>query len=93
MKEVKMLILSPDDNVGILLEDAEKGDIAVFGDTKVKCLENIRFCHKIALKDISKHSFFIKYHEVIGYALCDVKKGDWVHIHNLDDVRGREGML
>ena len=60
---------------------------------EVTCLEDIPFCHKIALIDIPKHADFIKYGEVIGYALRDVKQGEWVHTHNLDDVRGREGKL
>ena len=93
MKERRMLILSGGDNVGVLLEDACEGDIAVSGDTRIPCLNDIKFCHKIALDDLPKHTYFIKYGEIIGYALREIKKGEWVHTHNLDDVRGREGML
>lgn len=89
----RMLILSKKDNVGVLLEDAEKGDIACCEEVSVECLEPIKYCHKVALEDIPRHSDFIKYGEIIGYALRDIKKGEWVHIHNLDDVRGREGKL
>ncbi len=39
--------------------------------------------HKFALKDIAKGEFVIKYGEVIGRASCDIKKGDWVHTHNV----------
>ena len=93
MAEKRMLILSAQDNVGVLLEDAQKDDVAVCGDVRVACAENIPFCHKIALANISRHTDFIKYNEIIGYALCDVQQCAWVHTHNLDDVRGREGML
>lgn len=93
MAEKRMLILAAGDNVGVLLEDAKGGDTARCGDVRVDCLEEIRFCHKIALSDIPKHAYFIKYGETIGYALRDIKKGEWVHTHNLDDVRGREGMI
>lgn len=89
----RMLILANQDNVGVLLEDAGKGDTAVCGDIRVECLEDIKYCHKIALTDIPRHTDFIKYGEIIGYALCDIKKGEWVHIHNLDDVRGRKGKI
>ena len=61
--------------------------------TRVTCLEDIQFCHKIALSDLPRHTDFIKYGEIIGYALRDIKKGEWIHTHNLDDVRGREGKL
>ena len=93
MSEKRMLILAPGDNVGVLLEDAQKGDVAVYQDTRVTCLEDIKFCHKVALADLPRHTDFIKYGEIIGYALRDIKKGEWVHTHNLDDVRGREGKL
>lgn len=93
MEEKRMLILSDHDNVGVLLEDAKKGDVAVCGDVRVTCLEDIKFCHKVALSDLAKHTLFIKYDEIIGYALRDIQKGEWIHTHNLDDVRGREGML
>ncbi len=89
----KMLILAAQDNVGVLLEDAQAGDTACYGNTEVECLGNIPFCHKVALRDIARHEDFIKYGEIIGYALRDIKKGEWVHTHNLDDVRGREGKL
>lgn len=89
----RMLILSPEDNVGVLMEDASKGDTAVCQAAKITCLDDIPYCHKVALTDIPRHTYFIKYGEIIGYALRDVKKGEWVHTHNLDDVKAREGML
>ncbi|GKH49774.1 hypothetical protein CE91St46_08850 [Eubacteriales bacterium] len=93
MASKRMLILAPQDNVGVLLEDAHKGDTAVCDGVEVACLDDIEFCHKIALTDIPRQSDFIKYGEIIGYALRDIKKGEWIHIHNLDDIRGREGKL
>lgn len=93
MNTKRMLILAPGDNVGVLMENAQAGDIAVYKDTQVTCLEDIPFCHKVALTDITRHTYFIKYGEIIGYALRDIKQGEWIHTHNLDDVRGREGML
>ena len=89
----KMLILAAEDNVGVLRENAEAGDTAVYGDKQVTCTENIPFCHKVALRDIARHEDFIKYGEIIGYALRDIKKGEWIHTHNLDDIRGRESKL
>ena len=39
--------------------------------------------HKAALTDIPEGAPVIKYGNVIGYAKCDIRKGDWVHVHNV----------
>lgn len=39
--------------------------------------------HKVALCDIKKGDFIIKYGQVIGRATENINKGDWVHSHNL----------
>lgn len=55
-------------------------------DNVAVCLEaqdNIPAGHKVALKDIKKGEFIIKYGEVIGRASKDIKEGEWVHSHNL----------
>ena len=45
--------------------------------------ENIPAGHKFAICNIKKDDFIIKYGEVIGRAKCDIKKGEWVHSHNV----------
>ncbi|MCQ2787321.1 MAG: altronate dehydratase family protein, partial [Bacilli bacterium] len=45
--------------------------------------DKVKLGHKVALKDIKKGSQVIKYGEVIGIAKSNIKKGDWVHSHNL----------
>ena len=89
----RMLIMEPNDNVGVMLEAIRQNDSATFERTTVPALDEIDFAHKIALRDIEKGEDIIKYGEVIGYALMDIQKGQWVHIHNMDDIRGREGRL
>ena len=44
---------------------------------------SVPFGHKIALDNIKKGGFVIKYGEVIGRASKDIAKGEWVHSHNL----------
>ncbi len=39
--------------------------------------------HKIALCDIENGEFVIKYGQIIGRATQPIKKGEWVHSHNL----------
>lgn len=61
------VIINQKDNVGINLA----------GDDKIPA------GHKFALKDINKGEPVVKYGEIIGRATCDIKKGDWVHTHNV----------
>ncbi len=51
--------------------------------------ESIPYGHKIALGDIRAKEQITKYGEEIGVAAGDIKKGDHVHVHNLDSMRGR----
>lgn len=71
--------ISEEDNVAVAVEKAEKGSV-VFGITAV---DDIPFGHKIALEDIKKGENVIKYGNPIGHAETDIKKGEWVHSHNL----------
>ena len=43
----------------------------------------IKLGHKIALKDIHKGEYIYKYGHIIGKASQDIKKGEWIHTHNL----------
>ena len=45
--------------------------------------------HKIALRDIGRGEHIVKYGEVIGEASADIRKGEYVHLHNLASLRGR----
>lgn len=49
----------------------------------------VPYGHKIAVTDIPKGAHIMKYGESIGAASTDIKKGDYVHVHNLDALRGR----
>lgn len=62
-----LVIINPQDNVGVLLENDGK----------------IPAGHKIALKDIKRNEAIIKYGMVIAKAREDIKKGEWVHTHNV----------
>lgn len=50
---------------------------------------NVPYGHKIALCDIDKGEKIMKYGECIGAASQPIHKGDYVHVHNLDALRGR----
>ena len=50
---------------------------------------DVPYGHKIALRDIAKGEPIMKYGESIGAASHDIRKGEYVHVHNLDTMRGR----
>lgn len=86
----RMIIMNNKDNVGVVLEKVDEGDVCVTGQNTVEAVEKIEFGHKIALMEIKKDEYVYKYGEQIGYALKDIKKGGWIHTHNMDCRRGRK---
>lgn len=52
----------------------------------VKALDDIPYCHKIALKDLTQGEEVIKYGEMIGRTLEPVKLGGWVWDKNIYSV-------
>ena len=55
----------------------------------VKVIGDVPYGHKIAVKDIKKDEIITKYGEEIGIATADIKVGEYIHVHNLDSMRGR----
>lgn len=80
--------LSELDNVATALKSLKKGDTAL----GVTVLEDIGMGHKFATEDIKKGEPVIKYASHIGIANCDIKAGEWVHVHNIEGERGRGDM-
>ena len=72
----ELIILNNRDNVGVL--KAPQGDVPAG--------------HKIALADIKKGEKVIKYGYPIGVATQDIKKGDFVHTHNLASALTAEAL-
>ena len=91
------LMLSQKDNVATLLDDAAAGTevlIRLGDDTRtVTARENISFGFKIAVSDVARGADIIKYGETIGIASSDIKRGDMVHVHNLEGGRGRGDLM
>jgi len=87
------LVVDKKDNVATALRPLEKGDsIGVeVEDSMVDMVlkHSIPFGHKLALKDIERGERIIKYGEIIGQATEKINKGEHVHIHNVEALRGR----
>lgn len=89
------LKINEKDNVATVFSNgAEKAAAVTVKDEKgvekeIVISENIPYGHKLAIRDIAKGELIIKYGEEIGIAVADIKKGDYVHVHNLESMRGR----
>ncbi len=64
------------DNVAITLDTIKKGTMVL---DDVLANQDIPQGHKIALTDIPKDKEIIRYGVVLGYALMNIKKGDWIN--------------
>ena len=94
--ELKLALKVDDlDNVATIFADnITDGTVVEVRDKKGQSVEisvhgNVPYGHKIAIADIPKGVHIVKYGETIGAASTDIKKGDYVHVHNLDALRGR----
>jgi altronate dehydratase small subunit len=82
-------LIDEKDNVATAVADCVTGDELTVKskgkETLCKCNHDIPFGHKIAIVDIKKGDKIMKYGEAIGSASQDIRKGDWVHTHNVKD--------
>jgi altronate dehydratase small subunit len=83
------------DNVATLLDDAT-GVVQVLGarPQEIQLLEKIQRGHKVALNDLAAGEAVVKFGVRIGHATQPIKRGAWVHLHNLaSDLDQRSGTL
>lgn len=95
MKENIAIKVNDRDNVATIFADnIYKRTSVEVRDKKGKAevlnvIDDIPYGHKIALTDIAVGDTIIKYGESIGRASKPIKKGEYIHIHNLESMRGR----
>lgn len=94
MPRKEVFILDPKDNVATLLSEHGKQGAAfrleVEGVEQEFILAgDIPFGHKFAIRPIAKGSPVIKYGFSIGTATADIRRGEHVHVHNVESQRGR----
>lgn len=81
MKE--FIKINTSDNVVIALKNYKKGETITLDGDSLILLEDVSKGHKIALGNIEKDEDIIKYGMPIGHAITPVKKGEWIHTHNI----------
>ena len=78
-----LMHLNKYDNVVVALHPIPKGETVSEGDLSVTVNMDIPQGHKIALVDLKKDENVIKYGAPIGHVIKDVRRGDWLHTHNV----------
>jgi altronate hydrolase len=86
---IRLLVISPRDNVATALEPLSCGDIVEVLGRALRIGEAIPRGHKVALAEISTGAAVIKYGSAIGVASAPIAPGMHVHTHNLASERGR----
>ena len=83
----KTIRFEAEDNVVVALEPMQPGDgIVINGQpSDVIMRAELPQGHKLAIQDIAKGENIYKYGHLIGVAGCDIKAGDYVHVHNVLD--------
>ena len=77
-QNVKLLKLHNADNVAIVCNDSGLPAGMETSDGLI-LTEDVPQAHKVALADISESAPIIRYGATIGYALRNIRKGNWVH--------------
>jgi altronate dehydratase len=86
-----LLRLSRRDNVAVARVSVNTGDVCNFEDTELRLRSNVPMGHKVAVADIGEGQIVYKYGEDIGVAKQPIRRGDWVHTHNVKfDVKDRD---
>ena len=75
--------IHPDDQVAVALKPLSSGRTVDVDGCEVTLIEDIPQGHKFALTDIEAGADIIKYGCSIGMAKEAIKKGGWVHVHNV----------
>lgn len=75
----KLFKINEKDNVAVALEDLAAGH----SEQGITLLSDVPFGHKVLLTDLSKGDTVIKYGNPIGRVTENMKKGSYIHSHNL----------
>jgi altronate dehydratase len=86
-----ILVIHPRDNVAVALRALAAGEQAIAkGLERFPALEEIPASHKIALREIAAGEEIIKYGETVAVSTRAIKRGEWVHTHNLESQRWKK---
>ncbi len=81
------------DDVAVAVADLQAGEELTIQSLEggkahpIKLLHDVALGHKVALKDLSEGHVVIEYGEKVGRMTKAVKKGGYVHVHNIRTLR------
>lgn len=78
-----LLLLHPDDNIAVLKRPSKAGSSHGVAGLTITVKAALSMGHKVAVTPIAKGADVLKYGAPIGFATCDIRAGDHVHLHNL----------
>ena len=85
------MIIDSKDNVAVAIEPIRAGDTVTYPcggkEVQLAARQDITIYHKLAVRDIAAGEPVVKYGEHIGVAVCDIKAGEHVHVHNVEGRR------
>ena len=88
--KINALMIDESDNVFTCVEEVSAGNEVYYRKgndiLSVTAIEDIPYCHKVALKDFAEADDVIKYGESLGKTTCAVKKGGWLWDGNMRSV-------
>lgn len=96
---LRALIIHGDDNLANLIGPGSRGaEVACTVEGQPTCetvtlLDDIPANHKFARVDIRAGQPVIKYGLSIGHASRDIRRGEYVHVHNIESNRGRGDLV
>jgi altronate dehydratase small subunit len=87
------LMLDQKDNVATVLADCQAEDVCIVMEDggrryELTVIDDIPFGHKVALDNLEPEQSVYKYGEEIGRMKQAVKRGGWIHSHNMYCDRG-----
>jgi len=96
MEQPKLALKVDDkDNVATLfVQDLRDGDEVEVRDKagsaqRLRVIGTVPYGHKIALTDLAPGEKIWKYGQCIGAASAPIRRGEYVHVHNMVALRGR----
>jgi hypothetical protein len=78
-----VLVLDPQDNVVVCRRDVRAGETILVDGEMLNARSDVALGHKIARCAIRQGTPVIKYGMSIGSSTCEIRAGEWVHLHNM----------
>ena|SRR5690554_2979697 len=79
----QLILLHPGDNVLVAVKSLPAGATVDIDGEPCAIAEALAVGHKLARKDMDENAKITKYGAPIGSLTRAVKKGQWVHMHNM----------